>query len=406
MNFSCSRRDLNEAVQTVARAAATQASLPILNHILLSIGDGRLHLTATNQELYSRTSVAISSAAPLERGASTDGIAVHARTFGEILASLPDGDLEFQTAHEVIVVRQGDIKFSLRGLPPEEFPGMPVVHAPGDDTPGVRIDQKTLRRLLRQTLFATSPDQTRVQYTGVLFDREGSTLRLVSTDGVVRVAVSSASLAPESVIPESGGLSDGTSRESEKSREPEKAINAIVPARAVQELGRILRPESDDPVELRFRSDFAGPTLASFEANGILLVTRLIEGQFVNWRRVIPAGWDERATIKSSDLLGALKRMAIVAADDQNRVQIALSGDALQLTAASTQLGDATEKISALLEGGEMLIALQGRFLAEGIGVLDEEGCRIELTTSLSPCVVKPLDGDSFLYVQSPMHPR
>ena len=184
------------------------------------------------------------------------------------------------------------------------------------------------------------------------------------------------------------------------------ALAAIVPARTVAEYTRLLKADSEETTHLYFRNDFAGPTLASFEANGVMLVSRLIEGQFAPWRRVVPTSYTERATLAKTDILNALRRMSIYARDDQQRVQVAFAGGAVQLSCFSGSYGEGKERISALVEGEETLIALQGRFLAEGIDAVGGEGCRIELTTSLSPCVVRPLEGDDFLYVQSPMHPR
>lgn len=377
MNMTCSRRDLNEAVQTVGRAAATQSALPILNHILLAVNEDELQLTATDSELSSRTSIAVV-------GRLQAPIAVPAKAFGEILLSLPDGDLDLSVGgRHTLLVRQGEIRFELKGLPGGEFPTIPVVHSEGDSAPRVQFDQSTMRRLLRQTSFSVSQDPTRVQYTGILFEGDKEVFRLVSTDGVVRVAISSATLT-----------------------EPGTPLSAIVPARTVTEFNRILRGDGEGPATIYFRNDAVGPTLASFEANGVMLVSRLIEGQFAPWRRVVPQSWQERATVKCADILSSLRRMAIVARDDQQRVQLSLTPDALQLSCQSPVLGDAEERIPALSEGDEMLIALQGRYLAEGIGALEEEGCRIELTTSLSPCVVRPLEGDNYLYVQSPMHLR
>lgn len=377
MNLTCSRRALNEAVQTVARAAATQTSLPILNHILLAVEGNRLYLTATDSDLSSRTFV------PVE-GAWDDGITVPARAFGEILNYLPEGEINLELGHRhCLVLRQGEIRFTLRGLPAAEFPSIPVVHLPGDSAPVVRLNHTNMRRMLRQTLFAVGVDPTRVQYTGIFFEREGDIFRLVACDGVVRIAVSSLTL------PESG-----------------PPIAAIVPHRAVQELQRILRHDGDEPVTLHFRDDFTGPTLASFEAGDITLVTRLIEGQFPPWRRVVPAERKNRVTFRKAEILAALRRMSIVARDDQHRVQFSLSGETLRLNSFSSLLGDAEEKLQPLMEGGETLIALDGRYLAEGIGALDEDGCHVDLTGTLSPCLVRPLEGDSYLYIQSPMHPR
>nr|MDQ2731685.1 DNA polymerase III subunit beta [Armatimonadota bacterium] len=269
MNMTCSRRDLNEAVQTVGRAAATQSALPILNHILLAVHDDELQLTATDSELSSRTSIPVV-------GRLQGPIAIPAKAFGEILLSLPDGDLDLSVGgRHTLMVRQGEIRFELKGLPGGEFPTIPVVHIEGDRAARVQFDQPTMRRLLRQTSFSVSTDPTRVQYTGILFEGDAEVFRLVSTDGVVRVAISSAPL-----------------------EEPGTPISAIVPARTVTEFSRLLRGDGEGRATIYFRNDPVGPTLASFEANGVMLVSRLIEGQFAPWRRVVPQSYQERATVK------------------------------------------------------------------------------------------------------------
>ena len=377
MKLTCSRRDLHEAVQIVGRAAATQAPLPVLNHILLSCGAGDLSLMASDSNLSARTTVAC-------EGSLNEAVTAPAKTFTEIVSSLPDGPMELESGpRHTLFVRQGEIEFELKGLPGDEFPSIPVVHAPGEQALKVRIGQRAIRRLLRQTLFAVSPDPTRVQYTGVLFEQERGVFRLVATDGGVRVAMAS-----------------------EPVEEHCSNISTIVPARTVTEFARILKPDSEDPAEIYFRNDPAGPTLASFEANGVTLVSRLIEGQFTPWRRFASLGWTERATVKCADILAALRRMSIVAQDDRHLVQMSLEGESLHLTCQSPTLGRAEETIAVLTEGDRILIALHGRFLSEAIAAMEEEGCRIELTSELAPCVVRPLAGDHFLYVQSPMHLR
>lgn len=376
MHLACSRRDLNDAVQTVARAAALQTTLPILNHILLVANDDRLILTGSDPDLLTcRTSIAVEGCWP-------EGIAIPAKAFSELLNHLPDGPIELDLQpRQKLLIRQGEIRFELRGLAAEEFPRMPVVHVPGDSAPMVQVPQVTLRRMLRQTVFAVGLDQTRVQYTGILFERDEEMFRLVACDGVVRIAVSSVRIDV-----------------------PGAPFSAIVPHRTLQELGRVLRPEGD-PVTIYFRNDFLGPTLASFEVSGVMIVTRLIEGQFAPWRHTIPLERRYCVTVRSSDLLATLRRMEIVARDDHHRVQFNLAEQTLQLNSVSSTLGNAEERISALIEGGETLIALDGRYLSEGVAALDAEGCHIELTGALSPCVVRPLEGDDYLYIQSPMHP-
>ena len=378
MIVKCKRDSLHDAVITVGRAAAgVQSPLPILQHVMLRTVDNCLSLFATDSELASLTSLPVV-------GDLSEPIAVPAKQFGEILNSLPDGEVALEVgSRHTLILRMGDIRFDVKGLPPEEFPSIPMVYTPGDNTPELDIDQATIRRMLRQTLFSVSQDAPRVQYTGVLFEQDSDVLRLVSSDGAVRVAVASAAVPPA-----------------------EHSISAIVPARALVEFARILRADGEGRAVIHFRDDLAGPTLASFEANGVTLISRLIEGQFAPWRRVVPKTWTERATVKCGEMLGSLRRMAIVARDDQQRVQLCLKGDVLEMRCQSTIIGEAEERTFALGEGEELIIALHGRYLAEGIAALEEEGCYLEFTTSLSPCVVRPLTGDSYLYVQSPMHLR
>ncbi|MCA1594886.1 MAG: DNA polymerase III subunit beta, partial [Chloroflexi bacterium] len=288
----------------------------------------------------------------------------------------PDDTLEIDTKTPfVVTLKYGDIQFTLKGLPAEEFPAIPAI----DDAYTIEFEQATMRRMLRQTLFAVSQDPVRLQYTGILFERADSTFRLVATDGVVRLAVSST----ETPAGES--------------------FKAIVPSRSAQEFLKILKPDSEAPAVVSFRKAATGnPTLASFEANGITLTTRIIEGNYTNWERIVPNTCEQHATVQSADILGALKRMGILAKDDQQRVKILASESSMFLKAGNASLGDACERIPAQIEGESIEIVMNGRLLADAVSAVGEE-CRLEFTGKLNPCVVRPASGDGYFYIQSPM---
>jgi DNA polymerase-3 subunit beta len=344
------RRDLTEGVQTVARAVSGRSALPILGHVLVRSRDGQLDLIATDLELAITTSI---PAQVQEDGALT----APAKLITELLSSLSEGEIAVSVDRSHAVrVNAGRSDYKLNGLPAEEYPKLTAVQ----EVFHIRMAQPVLREMIRQVLFAVSRDEARAILTGVLAVLEDTTLRLVATD-THRLAVR------EHTVEEAGGSGQ-----------------AIIPSRAMNELLHLLEDEGE--VEI-----VVGERDARFLlSHGVELTTRLIEGQFPNYSRVIPTGFQTSFTVEAGPFQSALRRAELVARSASHRVILSGSPDTLVITAESSTDGSAREEVELALEGERIEVAFNVRYLLDMLAVVDSPGIRIELSDPLKPGLIKP----------------
>src|SRR5579862_3140754 len=351
----CPRKDLFAAVQTVGHAVSGRSTLPILSHILIQAEDNGLRLIATDLELGISCRV---NAHVQEGGALT----APARTLTGVLGNLPDKSdvaLSVDKSHTVRVhCERSDYK--ILGLPAEDYPRLPEVK----DTVAFSIPQGKLKEMIRHTIFAVSTDETRAILTGIYMVFDGETLKFVATD-THRLAVKTA------VVKEGRG-----------------SQNAIVPARAMNELTRQLS-DGDGDVQVTL-----SPNQVRFALPGedeVQIVSRLIEGQFPNYQRVIPAEFHKKLSIQTQPLLRAVRRASIVARDSANRVILRTEEDRLVLTAENQMVGSAYEEVEVAREGDDVEIAFNAKYLLDVLSVLEEDGLHLELTEALKPGLLRPV---------------
>jgi DNA polymerase-3 subunit beta len=373
MQAICPRKDLFEAVQTVGRAVSGRSTLPILSHIMAQpAGDGTLRLTATDLEMWVECSLPARLQAGLGEDENNDGFTLPARVFTEMLGALPDADvlLDRPDGGNKIQVRCARSDFQILGLPAEEFPAAPEVAASASLT----IPGDLLRDMIRQVLFAVSTDDTRPILTGVLLAVDGTNVKMVATD-THRLAVRTATL-------EAG---EGTA-------------TAIIPARAMNELLRLSGDAESVSISL-------AQGQARFQVGKTTMTTRLLEGQFPNYERVIPAGHDRKLTLEKDEFYKAVRRAAIVARDNANRIVLETQGAQLVISAESGSVGSAHDEIEVAREGDDIQIAFNAKYMQDVLNAVETEGVVLELTEPLRPGILRPI-GDKasdYLCVLMPM---
>ncbi|MBV9867175.1 MAG: DNA polymerase III subunit beta [Abitibacteriaceae bacterium] len=363
MRITCERSYLAMALGVAGRAVSNRNTLPILSNVLLETEDDRLKLTATDLDTAIRCVI---PAAVAENGA----VAVPAGILNDVVSKLPDAPVTLEMQDGKVTVRCGKSDYMILSLPAEDFPVVPEVTEGTDIT----LPQATLKGMLRMTTFAASKEETRSLLMGVLFEARNNALTLVATD-THRLAWKRTQLGEEVGQP----------------------VTAIVPAKPLAELERVLKDTVDDTVHVRF-----GASQVQFETSDVTLVSRVLDGQFPNYEKVIPKGAERKITFERGDFLDAVRRVYIVARQNSEKAIVKTKGDLMEMTAESQEIGRAYEEVPIALDGGDITIAFNARYLMEVLNMLDTEQVSLELTGALNPGILKSQDAD-FLYVVMPM---
>jgi DNA polymerase III subunit beta len=364
MKFQCSRKDLYEALQTVTRAVSGRSTLPILSNVLIEPDSTTVQMAATDLELGIKCSF---NASVNEKGPIT----VPAKTISDIVSQLPEADVTIAVDDRntaVVTCRRSE--YRILGLPSEEFPPLPEV---GNEV-SFTIPQKLLHQMVRYTAIAASTDDTRPILTGVCTTLTGNKLRMAATD-THRLALRTCEVS------EANG--DRT---------------VIIPGRAMTEMMRALSADSPEPVNVRLDAN-----QVMFATETVTLVSRLIEGQFPKFERVIPTSHTKKLTIPVAEFHQAVRRASIVAREASNRIVLRTDGENLTVTAQAGDLGNAYEELEVVREGDDIEIVFNYRYLLDVLGVLEGDGLYLEMSEPLAPAVIRTVDDGDYLMVIMPM---
>jgi DNA polymerase-3 subunit beta len=360
MKLKAQKADLIGGIQTVQNVITSKAALPILSHILIETGQGGLRLTATDLD------IGISCVIPVdvqEPGAIT----IPAKRFGDIIKELPGENVSITTKKNNLVnITTDTCDFKIMGLAKEEFPKLPEFQ----NKEVVKLEQATLKEMLGLTAFAVSFDETRYILNGILFKIEKNNLVLVATDGK-RLAI----------------------MEKKLSSPADKAIQMIVPLKTIQELGRNLKEEGELSVIL-------GNNQVLFELGQVTIISRLIEGEFPDYKQVIPPASEQKMSLKREEFLLAVRRAALLSTPDYQAVKLEVFKNKLVISKSTPDIGESREEVPAEYKGKELIIGFNPLFLADVLKNLDQETIQMELTDSEKPGVIR---ADGYVYIVLPM---
>ena len=365
MNLTITKDQIIAGLQAVQNVVSTRTTLPILSNVLIRAEGSHVEFTATDLDVTIACKV---EAKVIKPGATTLPVK---KLFG-IVREL-NGEIEVETDEKNLSsIRSGSSFFKIHGLAAEEFPPLPKFK----DDKKVTQPQENIRAMIRKTSFAVSTDESRYVLNGIFVSLKEGKMTLVATDGR-RLA-----------------LVDEEVDISEKS-----AGEFIVPAKAINELNRLLQDKGE--VELKFGENQASFALKNEAGLSVLLITKLIEGNYPNYRQVIPGEAKERIALGREELVQALRRAEIMTSEKANSVRLTFGKNILTITANSPEVGEARETMAINYKGKELAIAFNPRYLIDPLNALTEDEVFIELIDELSPGVVK-INGP-FLYVVMPM---
>jgi len=366
MNLTITKEQISNGLQSVQNVVTTRTTLPILSNVLLKADGDRLEMTATDLDVTITCSV---EAAVKKPGATTMPVK---KLFG-IVRELTNPEIELETDEKnVTSLRSGSSFFKIRGLGAEEFPPPPKFK----EDKKIVLPQDKIKGMLRKTSFAISTDESRYVLNGIFMTLKEHKLTMVATDGR-RLA-----------------LVDEEVDVSEKSQG-----EFIVPAKAVNELNRLLQDKGE--VEIRYTDNQAAFSLKDEKGFSVLIVTKLIEGSYPNYRQVIPGETKERIALAREEFMHALRRAEIMTSEKQNSVKLNFTKNNLAITANSPDVGEARETLAINYKGKEMAIAFNPAYVIDPLNALNTDEVFLELIDELSPGVLK-INGP-FLYVVMPM---
>ena len=384
------RGALCEALQIVSRGVSGRSTQPVQNNIYLEARGETLRVVATDLEH-------ISIEAQVDVSVSEEGaVTAPARLLAEVSKSLPAEDVTLGADDsQALTVECGKSNYTIRGLSAADFQMFP----PAGEGLRVSVPQAQLARLLRQTVFAASNDAVRTILCGALVSFSEGTLQVVATD-TFRLARgrmewgdgNGGGTAKAGAVQARAGTASAVQARALQCR------TAIVSARALNELLRLLGPEEEGMVGVTVTDN-----QAEFDLGNIKVATRLIEGQYPNYESVIPNFHEKRVTVACAELEASLRRALIVAREDAYRVVLRTEGDTLQISAEIQDVGKVAEEVACRLVGEPVEMAFSCRYLLDVLEALDTEEVNLDVSGPLNPGMVRAEGDGEFLYVVMPM---
>lgn len=364
MKITATKDNLLFGTSAVQKAVSAKSALPVLSCIKIEAKENQLYFSATDLEIGIQCHI---PAEVLEEGIAI----VPARHFAEIVRRLPDTAIELQlTGDNELLIKYEESQLSIRGMA-NDFPEMPEV-LEGQE---LQINAAVLRQMIKQTTFAAGADEGRPLFTGVLCEFEKQTLRMISTD-THRLALRQGEL--ENIIEKEGAC--------------------IVPAKILNELARLIQEDEENCLIHVARN------LVSFKVANILIISRLLEGQFPNYRQVIPEKYSSKIRSRSRRFQEAVERISLFTAlnDNSNTLHIKIEQSNM-LISSQSEIGNGYEQLTIESEGDAVNIAFNAKYLLDAFKAMDAETISLEFTGPLSPCIIRPAESDNFLCLLLPV---
>ena len=362
MKISCLRTDLQSAVSIVSRAVATKSTIPAMEGVLIKAYSDKLNISGYNLEIGITTEIEATIA---EEGE----IVISAKLFLDIVRNLPEEILTVETDDKLTVyINCGDADYKIMGMSSMEYPDLPTF----EQTDAITLGSKTLREMIRQTVYATSENMAKPIYTGSLFEIENSVLTIVAIDGY-RMAI-----RRENV-------------------ESQSSTSFVVPGKTQLEILKLLS-DDEEPVDI-----IIGQRHITFKVKNYRVISRLLEGIFIDYKSTIPQTEKTEVVINTRRLINSVERMSLMNNDRmQSPVRCKFLSDQIKFSCASA-VGSANDSIRIPIIGEQVEIGFNNRYMLDALKNTDCDEVKIVLNGTISPIVIKPVQGDSFLFIVVPM---
>jgi len=364
MKFKTQVQDFSLKLGLVQGISERRATMPVLSHVLVTLKNNKIEISATDLE----TTMSTWCDAKVEKEGS---LAIPARKLYEIVKELPDGEIEVEEiGNHWVEIRSSSANFKIAGLPSEDFPIVPELHPENLFS----VESFLIEDMISKTIFAVSPDELRRNLAGIYFEESGEkNLRLVSTDG------HRLSLVEKKI---DGGVKF------------DKGF--VVPKKGVAELRKVLRLSETVRIGV-------GDNFFMAEGENIVLIARLIDADFPDYKQVTPEVTKVTISIGRDELLSALKRVSILSSEKTRSVKLNIEKGAMTLISVSPEFGEAKESIALDYDGEPAELGFNARYLMDVLEAITQEKVQIGLIDELSPAVIRPDDDEVYMSVIMPM---
>lgn len=381
MKFVCPQSELNTHLSLVSRAVPARPSKPVLSNVYLQADEAAQQVTLIgfDETMGIQTAFAAQVETPGE-------LTLPAKLLENIVSRLPSEDLTLEEAEEdaTVTLTCSSGEYQVRGLSAEDYPNLPLV----EEGQAAQLSAEALLQGLRGALFATSADETKQVLTGVHLLTEAEILEFAATDGHRLAVVKTQDEAAESA----------------ERVEQKAAMDVTVPAKALRELEKMLQAHaSSAPVSLRFNR-----TQVIFELGSQRLTTRLLEGQYPNYRQLVPKQFERQVTLDRKQFTAALERIAVLAEQKNNIIKLSLDDEqqSLALSVEAQEVGSGREVVPAQISGDALDVAFNVRYLLDGLKALGSSEIQLQCNTATSPAVMIPLGELQMTYLVMPVQIR
>lgn len=364
MKFKTQAEAFSQKLSLVQGISERRATMPVLSHVLITVNKSKIEISATDLETTMSTWC---DAEVLGEGS----LAIPARKLFEIVKELPEGEIEIEEiGNHWIEIRASSAVFKIAGLPSEDFPIIPELHS--DQL--FSVQSSVIEEMISKTIFAVSPDELRRNLAGIYFEEAGDKgVRLVATDGHRLSLV-----------------------EKEIDTKVKFGKGFVVPKKGVGELRKVLKLSEKLKIGV-------GDNFFMAEGEDIILVARLIDADFPDYKQVTPESTKLSLSLEKANLLSALRRVSILSSEKTRSVKFNIDKDSLTLVSVSPEVGEAKETVSLSYSGDPVELGFNARYLMDVLEVISEDRVEIGLIDELSPAVIKPEGEEIYLSVIMPM---
>lgn len=367
MKFICYKDTILKAINSVVKAVASKTTMPILEGILIQTNENQIKLTTYDLEI----GIEYVMECEVKQQGST---VVNAIMFSEIIRKLPDTEIKIEVnENNLLVIECEGSLYKLATMNPDEFPELPKIEVEN----AIQIEQNTLKNMIRKTIFAVSTEENRPIFTGCLFEVKENKLHVVAVDGF-RLAWRSSYLNVHS-----------------------NNFSAVIPGKTLNEVNKIIL-DSFEPIKIGISKN-----QALFEMDNCKIVTRVLDGEFLNYSNVIPKNWDTRVRVNRINLQNCFERISLISSsttEKEKKYPVKIFVDIGKITISCTnQTGDAKEEIYVATEGKNLEAGFNPKYFLDALKAIDDEEIYVDFGSNISPCVIRPVDEGEYTYMILPI---